>query len=183
MIVFLAISCKAQNTIVNLTETDQYNLDTTNGDIYMKDINNLMIPYLGTWKWTVGNKEMTLTLIKQTKYHYNRGPINYYKDRIAGYYIYKENGVIIADTSGDNLNKDFGGVKVHFVLSPNSKVSSIAFYDYLKHKDYEVSLELISPTQMKFHGREDTDITQYSRGTHTIYPGTTFPLEMTFTKQ
>lgn len=119
IIALLTINCKSQSTIVNLTETDQYDLDTSNGNVYMKDVNNLMSPYIGTWKWTQGNKEMILTLIKQTKYHYSEGVFNYYEDRIVGYYIYKENGVIIADTSGDNLNSDYDA-KVHFVLDPYS---------------------------------------------------------------
>ncbi|WP_312391999.1 DUF6705 family protein [Chryseobacterium sp.] len=180
IVALFAINCRAQTNVINLTETDQHNLNKLDGSLYMKDLNNLMTPYIGTWTWTSGNKEMTLLLIKQTKYHYNSGQ-NYYKDRIVGSYIYKENGIIKADTSNDNLNDEY--VKVIFSLNPSFKINSLAFYDYLKKKDYDVWLELISPTQMKFHGKEDTDITKYRRGTHTIYPGKTFPLEMTFTKQ
>ena len=43
------------------------------GNTYLKDINNLMTPYLSTLKWTAYNKEMILILIKQTKYHDNQG--------------------------------------------------------------------------------------------------------------
>ncbi|WP_313000513.1 DUF6705 family protein [Chryseobacterium gleum] len=181
IIALFAINCRAQTNVINLTETvNNNNWNMNDGNSYFKDINGLISPYLGTWKWIQGDKEMILTLIKQEKYHYTQGQ-NYYEDRVVGYYVYKENGIVIADTSNDNLNEEY--VKVIFSLGPSFKISSIAFYDYLKKKDYDVWLELISSTQMKFHGKEDTDIIQYRRGTHTIYPGTTFPLEMIFTKQ
>ncbi|WP_312392004.1 DUF6705 family protein [Chryseobacterium sp.] len=182
IIALFTINCRAQTNVINLTETDQHNLNMMNGDLYMKDINNIMLPYIGTWKWVNGSKEMILTLLKQTKYHYTESVFNYFEDRIVGHYTYKENGIIKADTSSDDINAEYG-LKVYFRLNPSSKINSINFKDYLKNKNYDVWLELISPTQMKFHGKEDTDITKYRRGTHTIYPGTTFPLEMTFTKQ
>ncbi len=151
IVALFTISCKAQNNIINLIERCNNNFSTTNGSVYLKDISNIYIPFIGTWKWTEGNREFILTLIKQTKYHYNQGIENYYEDRIVGYYIYKENGAVIASTANDNLNKDYG-VKVNFDLDcGRNYLSSIRFEDVLKNKNYDGWIELLSPTSIKFH--------------------------------
>lgn len=144
-----------------------------------------MNQYEGTWKWNQGNKEFTLTLIKQ-KHHYNQyGGNNYYRDRLVGYYKYKENGVVVADTSSDDLNKDFDP-KVIFNLNCHSRIVSLSFEDYKKNKEYDVYLEKLSPTQIKFEGQEEGDVlvSRSTPGTYApIYPGNTFPLNMVLTKQ
>lgn len=117
IVLFLTISsCKAQSNVINITDWCNNQTSETNGSLYLKDINNLYAPYIGTWKWTQSNREFTLTLIKQTKFHYNEGNDNFYRDRIVGYYVYKENGVELINTINDNLNDDYG-VKVYFNLT------------------------------------------------------------------
>lgn len=64
----------------------------------------------------------------------NESPFNYYKDRLVGYYIYKENGVVIADTSGDDLQSDFR-ISVYFGISCSSKVNTGVFTDVKKRED------------------------------------------------
>ncbi|MCX8525297.1 hypothetical protein OF897_15370 [Chryseobacterium formosus] len=181
---FFSLSCKAQTNIINIPERcNHLPLQTDNGSLYLKDITNIYAPYVGTWKWSSGNKEMTLVLLKQNKYHYNNNTDNYYQDRLVGYYIYKENGVVIADTSGDDLQSDFG-ISVYFGISCSSKVNTGVFIDVKKEKMISVGLEILSPTQMKFDG----DIDQHSSYINgdkqrTLYSGSTFPLNMVFTKQ
>lgn len=184
LIFTLSVQCTAQNQIIPLTNCDkQY--DHTSGNAYIKDTTNEMDKYVGTWKWTQGTKEFILTLIKQ-KHHYNEtGNDNYYRDRLVGYYQYKENGVIVADTSSDDLNKDFR-VKVIFVLTCQSDIISISFEDYKKNKEYDIYLEKLSSTQIKFDGKERGDVLVSRSGPGNyapIYPGNTFPLNMVLTKQ
>ncbi|UOU99792.1 hypothetical protein MUU74_07490 [Chryseobacterium daecheongense] len=188
-IIFLSVQCKAQSHIVNSIDCDS-NFDHSSGDYYRKDMNNIMDNYVGTWKWTSGNKEFILTLIKQVKHHYHEtGNDNYYEDRLVGYYQYKENGVIIADTSSDNnLSTDYG-MKVMFILDCHSQIASIAFKDYKKYKSFEVVLESLSPTQIKMnmYEREHNIIINKKTGERNppVDPqgGSTFPMEMILTKQ
>lgn len=184
LIIFICISCKSQTNIINLVDRCNHNsIDTTYGTTYLKDMNNIYSSYVGTWKWALGNKEMTLVLVKQTKYHMNESPFNYYKDRLVGYYIYKENGAVISDTSADNLQSNFD-ISVSFDISCDSTVDTGFFVDVKKKKMISVSLEMLTPTQIKFEGK----IGQHSsyvnpKKPRTLYMGSTFPLDMVFTKQ
>ncbi|UFH33898.1 hypothetical protein LNP04_09435 [Chryseobacterium sp. C-71] len=187
LIIFIsALSCKAQSTIIDIVnECNDNNHNYTNGSVYLKDISNVYQPFIGTWKWTEGNREMTLVLIKQTKHNYNdTGNDNYYEDRLVGYYIYKENGVTLIDTSNDNLQKDFG-ITVNFQIYCNNSdnVHTVFFTDIPKNKDYEVKLEKLSPTQIKFNGKMGQYSIMPSKIPKIIHGGYSFPLEMTFTKQ
>jgi hypothetical protein len=125
---------------------------------------------------------MVLTLIKQTKYHITTGSLNFYKDRLVGYYVYKENGVKITDTSGDNLMDDYG-LKVNFGITCSGRVTTAAFQDVKKEKSFVVELEMLSPTQMKFSGEVGEGTYHIGRTPTTVYLGSTFPLEIVFTKQ
>ncbi|SDM33863.1 DUF6705 family protein [Chryseobacterium taihuense] len=184
MILLITISCKSQTNIIDIVNrcaNPHYN--TKNGSVYLKDISNIYTPYIGTWKWAEGNKEMVLTLLKQTKYHVNTYVNNnYYEDRLVGYYTYKENGVTLIDTSGENLLQDY--INVNFSILCDSTISSFLFKDVYRGTSYEVTLEKLSSTQLKFTGKIGENTYDHSR-TGTIYyqSGTTFPLDMVFTKQ
>ena len=98
------LGCKSQTNIIDLHNRCNYtNYNDTNGSTYLKDISNIYEPYIGTWKWTEGNREMVLTLIKQIKFHKVTNTSNFYQDRLVGYYIYKENGVVLANNSNENI--------------------------------------------------------------------------------
>jgi hypothetical protein len=178
----LLIQCTAQNQIVNSIDCDSY-FNKFLGDYYRKDVNNIINQYEGTWKWTGGSREFTLILIKQKHRFHQYANYNYYEDRLVGYYQVKENGVLIADTSSDDLSQDYR-LKVHLILDCYSHITSIRFEDYKKKKDYQVILQKLSPTQMKFEGKmHEGSIIVPQNGTVMIPPGHTFPLDMILTKQ
>ena len=56
---FTIISCKAQNYPLN---TDY---ETIPNNSHIKDMNNVLEKYAGTWKSTIGNKEVYLYITKQ----------------------------------------------------------------------------------------------------------------------
>ncbi|MDK2773074.1 MAG: hypothetical protein KYX68_12750 [Flavobacterium sp.] len=177
-------SCKAQTNTINITEHCNNNtLSDTDGELYLKDINNLYANYVGTWKWQEGNREFILTLIKQTKYHYNQRINNYFEDRIVGYYIYKENNVELINTSNDDItifspNVDYK-LDCHSVLSGSIK-------DILKNKIYDSWFEIVSPTQIRLKAKEREYIRFIKEGMPVpppIHYGTSFPLEMILIKQ
>ncbi|WP_144284013.1 DUF6705 family protein [Chryseobacterium echinoideorum] len=185
VITIFSISCKSQTNIVDIVNIcNSHPFNSSNGSLYKKDISNLYVPFLGTWKWTSGNREMTLVLQKQTKHHYTSGNDNYFEDRMVGYYIYKENGNIIIDTSNDNLNKDYG-LTVEFTILCNGSISTAFFKDPPKKKYYKVLLEKLSPSQMRFTASMDENgIIPPNPGEVVIIPGgTSFPPNMIFTKQ
>lgn len=185
LVLVFTCGCKAQSSIINITERcNNTTLSETDGQLYLKDINNLYGNYIGTWKWQEGSREFILTLIKQTMFHYNRGNDNYYEDRIVGYYIYKENGVELINTSDDNLNNDYG-VKVYFHLDCYSTLSGNV-NDTIKNKIYDSWFEVISATQIRFKGKERENFRIQKEGRlppPPIYDGNSFPLDMILTKQ
>jgi len=180
-------SCKAQTNTINITERCNGNspyLSWYDGELYLKDINNLYANYVGTWKWQDGNREFILTLIKQTKFHFNEGNDDYYEDRIVGYYIYKENNVELINTTNDNLNEDYG-LNVNYRLNCNSSLSGI-INDVKKNKRYLSWFEIISPTQIRFKGKEEEQLRFKKEGVPSlppVYAGNSFPLNMVLTKQ
>jgi hypothetical protein len=62
-------------------------------------------------------------------------------------------------------------------------VGDSSFQDIKKDKSFVVSLEKLSPTQMKFTGKVGEGTYHIGRTPTTVYLGSTFPLEMVFTKQ
>ena len=179
-----AINCKAQSNIVNITDCESYrHLSQRDGQLYIKDINNLYNNYIGTWKWTSGNKEFKITLIKQTMFHYNFGNDDYYEDRMVGYYIYKENGVEIINTTNDNLNKKYP--HIYYTLDCYSTLTG-SIFDLAKNKLFLHSwFEIISPTQIRFKAKPEEHLIRQKEGypeLPPVYRGNTFPLEMVLTK-
>ncbi|KIC62121.1 DUF6705 family protein [Chryseobacterium taiwanense] len=181
-ILIFSIQCKSQNNVIDLKDRCNHSpLNRNDGNLYTKDISNIYDPFIGVWKWISGNREMTLTLIKQNKYQYQSGITNYYEDRLVGYYVYKENGITLIDTSGDNLMQNY--VRVLFGIYCNGTVGSDVFEDVKKEKNFSVKLETLSPTQMKFTGKVGEGTYHIGRTLTNVYLGSTFPLEMVFTKQ
>ena len=85
------------NTIFAQQITDYKNLYTDNTSFYFppanpkyyKDINHYFDPFLGTWKYTNGNKTFIVTLWKDVMRPYQDSDglnINYYSDKIYGHY-------------------------------------------------------------------------------------------------
>jgi len=181
---FVVCSCKAQTNIINITDLCNQQTSYRNGTLYLKDISNKYAPFVGTWKWTEGNKELILTLFKQTKYHYNLGSDNYYEDRMVGYYVYKENGNIVVSSSTISLNSELPDVLLDFDCY--SHLVTQNFVDILKNKRYDGWIELVSPTSIKFHLKEDFHMRIHKEGYPAlppVYEGNTFPLDMVLIKQ
>lgn len=60
---------------------------------------------------------------------------------------------------------------------------TVFFTDIPKNKDYEVKLEMLSATQMKFKAKMGQYSIMPSKVPKIIHGGYSFPLEMVFTKQ
>lgn len=73
VLLLFVLHCKAQN-IVPVEKAIDYK---TAGkgipvDTYLKDVNNLFAPYIGTWKGTINNKTYTFFITKITETSNNR---------------------------------------------------------------------------------------------------------------
>ncbi|WP_298511379.1 DUF6705 family protein [uncultured Kordia sp.] len=92
-----------------------------NGIFYMKDLQNLFQPYVGTWKYTDGNKEFHITLTKITMYHEIDTDSNtdYYRDGLLISYKKFENGLMIyqspINSYPDGAVSEFGKLFLTFI--------------------------------------------------------------------
>lgn len=91
-IVFLSVSCKAQQYPLN---TD-YEIIPDNS--YIKDLNNDYNKYIGTWKTILGNKEVYLYISKQTNRPIDRITKKFFRDVLLIKYKIIVNNQIIENT-------------------------------------------------------------------------------------
>jgi hypothetical protein len=90
---FFAIHiCNAQ-TIYDITDIRP---DYGTHNFYLKDTNNLLNPFVGTWIYTNGNDSITMVLKKKEHFQFTYG--NEYEDLLYGGYRYVQNGVEIINT-------------------------------------------------------------------------------------
>ena len=90
---------------------------------YIKDLNNDLQPYVGTWETTWDNKKFSITIEKVTQHLYTRpNGDSYYKDFLIGKYLVTNlsNNVVIESTLNiSNVND----VTLYSVTSgANSKI-------------------------------------------------------------
>ena len=83
--------CKAQ-TVYDLTDSKP-DLGTYN--YYMKDINNVLDPFVGTWVYTDGGNTITMTLKKKIKVKTSIRLV--FQDFLYGEYRFEQNGVVVLD--------------------------------------------------------------------------------------
>jgi hypothetical protein len=106
-ILLLALSCKAQSPIVPL---DTYIHEIADNS-YVKDIDNELNKFIGTWIFSDGTSTFTLVLQKQIQTFND----DYYEDYMIGEYSYSINGLTIVNTipfinnTNLNLQRNIGG--------------------------------------------------------------------------
>jgi hypothetical protein len=90
---FFAIHiCNAQ-TVYNIEDNTPVMFKT---NYYLKDTNNLLNHFIGTWVYTNGNESITMVLKKKEHFQFTYG--NEYEDLLYGGYRYVQNGVEIINT-------------------------------------------------------------------------------------
>jgi len=92
---FAFFSCKAQSPIVPL---DTRIHETPDGS-YLKDLNNELNKFVGTWKYENGNTSFTIIFQKKVQVYNDE----WYEDMLIGEYKYVDNGVEIVNLL-DRLN-------------------------------------------------------------------------------
>jgi hypothetical protein len=182
---FTLFNCKAQT--ISMTTTNYVNIP--NG-AYIKDIDGLFNPFIGTWKWTNGNSELTIIFIKKEMYNAS-GLNDYYMDKIMGGYRYIENGILIVNTLNFNTEFTLNDTSTYenyapilgSIYNPFNELS-IKISDKIKGKGCDAELILINSgsgtitAQWKMRDREHWNI----NGQNPLPQGFSIPVNVILTK-
>ena len=116
---------------------------------YIKDMDNDLDKFVGTWKWTSPTNPNTYFEINFFKVlRWNANNINnYFKDKIFGNYKYVENGVIITNTLTWNTYNDLYSNTFPVIMSnaekPLFKQLLINMQDIAKNKTCKANFDII----------------------------------------
>ncbi|AZA56222.1 hypothetical protein EG349_15685 [Chryseobacterium shandongense] len=97
LIIFAVVSFKSQSPVYTLGQSPINKPQNS----YIKDTNNILNKFEGTWKYSENGKVFTIVLQKVEMVFI----IDYYKDLLKGEYKYINNGITIVDTSNFPLLK------------------------------------------------------------------------------
>ncbi len=183
VLILTALSCKAQSLIKPLDGGGS--CPPYDSNCYEKDTTDEMTKFVGTWKYTSGNTEITFKLKKEEEYQIS--PDRNYQDLLVGEYKYIENGVEIVNTLADFINntvsgyrhKIAGGIFMHrlppYYCEDNSNPAEIKINANLNHPiDSNVDGQLIL-RYVNDGGTEKIEVCLYDQTTldtpnHTLIP-------------
>ena len=163
------IQCKSQTYTINMADTQPYldNWDKS-GQYYIKDVNNYLNNFVGTWEYVSGNEKFQIILEKIIKFHSvslnPRFNYNYYTDGIQLKYKKFVNNTLIFQTPIQNpqtrptfetmdgilLNgyiKDYGRLTKNVYIPLVNKL----MYPGGAPVDANCEITKISTNQIKFH--------------------------------
>ncbi|WP_419495370.1 DUF6705 family protein [Chryseobacterium bernardetii] len=116
-ITFGSISCKAQQ---------EYSINTVPSNIpngsYIKDINNELDIFVGTYKALYNNKEFVININKVVKKNFILSGLNYYKDALVVKYTIKDLSGNILQSTINNANESKHFITNTIVLSQKNEV-------------------------------------------------------------
>ncbi|PZD78990.1 DUF6705 family protein [Mesonia sp. K7] len=122
LVFLISLSCKAQITI-NIEDND--GSETPN--VYYKDTNNLLDPFVGTWVFDNGTQYLKIVFEKKTMVDAG----DYHEDLLIGEFQYKENGVELVNTLSKLTNPSLPYVYHHSIHG-----NYINTYKYSPFNDY-----------------------------------------------
>ena len=96
-ILFFAFMSKAQSQMT-IIDFDNYANDLDSQNYYMKDINNYLDQFEGTWKYINGNSEIELVFKKKTFTDHPNPSMTVMQDELVGECRYVKNGVEVLNT-------------------------------------------------------------------------------------
>jgi hypothetical protein len=132
-VIAITLSCKAQSPIYTLGKSPVVKPD----NCYLKDTNNVLNKFAGTWTFVQNNKTFTITLQKAEMVKL----MSYYKDKLQGSLkYYGSDGLIMADTesftgrasklSGARMWSDPNKVTIYFTDPDRPKVHGDVILTY-----------------------------------------------------
>ncbi|WP_131701383.1 DUF6705 family protein [Chryseobacterium sp. FH2] len=171
------ISCSAQ-TLPLYTA-----LENIPNNAHVKDTNNELIPYIGTYKANYEGKEITLFITKEEDKFFDYGDQKFFRDALVVKYIIKNSGgTILQDTKNNNLDIDFNSTKIK-----STQNSVIFFYSGTNCSVGwgDVYLKKINATQISWEYRPNDIVTTAAKCPPTLDTTIYLPetKDLIFTKQ
>ncbi|QQV03649.1 DUF6705 family protein [Chryseobacterium sp. FDAARGOS 1104] len=116
----MIVNCKAQSPVYTLGNNDIPGIIPNNA--YIKDVNNILNKFEGTWKYSENGKIFTISLQK-IKIDLQ----GYFKDLLRGNYKYVSNNLTLADTTNYPLSDaNLSGARL---WEGDSNKITLFFYD------------------------------------------------------
>lgn len=164
LFLLFSINCNCQSLPLN-------SLEEPNNGGYLKDIDNVLPFWVGTWKGVEGNKEYTFEFVK-FQHHLNIfSPIrSYYIDELVG--KFKVVNLTTNEVLYDDLSlTNFQDYKISLSSYGNNKGYVFLFVDNKAHCDNMTKFTLIkdstNPNQIKYLNFE---YTEFITSSDCIYP-------------
>jgi len=146
-IILTSLSCKAQ-TIIPMYGGHEFD---DNQNFYLKDVDNILNNYEGTWKWENGNDSFTLKLKKVEQAQEEPGAL--FEDVLVGEYEYTQDNAQLVNTL--NLINDQSRLIFGHMLN------NISFsYKYMRPRCEECDISERRPRMLISHPDVD-DITAH----------------------
>ena len=118
VVLLLSINCKAQSPVLDISDSGT---GLPNG-YYLRDNNNLLNTFEGTYQYTNSNTILKIVLVKKIQ-QYNQ---EFYEDLIIGEYQYIENGIEKINTLNEINNvyieQRFHKIDSNFLVNNNFKL-------------------------------------------------------------
>ncbi|MFS4431078.1 DUF6705 family protein [Chryseobacterium sp. S90] len=150
---------------------------------YVKDINNELTPYIGTYKGSFDGKEITLFISKQENKLEKSTQKNYYMDALIVKYVVKNSsGTILQDTQNNSSDIEF----YSFKMRPAKNALEFIYTGTNCHVGWgDVYLKKINSTQISWEYRPDDITTTESKCPSTLDTTIYLPetKDLIFTKQ
>ncbi|MFS4431077.1 DUF6705 family protein [Chryseobacterium sp. S90] len=180
LILFLSlISCKAQQTFPLNSDYEEIPQNS-----YLKDLNNELTPYVGTYKTNFNGKEIMLFITKQEDKLEQSAQKNYYMDALIVKYIVKNSsGNILQDTQNDTSSK----IELYSIGTKPTKNEIIFVYSGTNcHVGWgKIILKKVNVTQISWEYRPNDITTTESKCPSTLDTTIYLPetKDLIFTKQ
>lgn len=125
-------NCKSQIVVDMTSDAPLPSNYNETGNYYLKDINNYLNSFLGTWEYVDGNKKFQIILTKATKFHFVIPSMNIdiYEDGI--FYKYKQfvnnNLVFESPTENSPTFNTENGIKIEGMIRDYGRVTKTVYY-------------------------------------------------------
>lgn len=154
------LTCKAQGPIISFTdycENDAPDID----NMYVKDIEGFLNPYIGTWIWSNNNSSITIEIIKVEMVYKENSSTKRYDDELHGRIKYISNGQTAFNTlvNGPNVIESYDCIPIdnEYRFSYKDPIKMNAFGQvYIKLFD--------NNTKAKFYLRNNEGLTLTPEG-------------------
>jgi hypothetical protein len=144
-IILLSFSCKAQQIYPLNTRFSAIQNNT-----YLKDTNNELLPFIGTWKANFDNKEITIKVDKINQHLVESGTKTFYEDVLfIRYSIKNTQGAIIKSTM--NLPITQSGIKSIGTFPNENLVSFVYQGGDCRYGWGDVDLKFVDATHVKWN--------------------------------